>query len=106
MRTFTPGNSGLRKEKLLHIFLGRKWFTHIVVVYLQEFTHSISAILPVLVLFYVIFFSAAPPVSSDQDFFINSVDRSLSNEEAVLCKGEVTLAERTEALKSFKVPIS
>ena len=38
----------------------------------------------------------------DQDFFLNSLDCSLSNEEASLCEGEVTLAECTRALKSFK----
>ena len=63
---------------------------------------SISAILRVWVLFYVNLFSAATLASSDQDFFLNSLDRSLSNEEAVLCEGEATLAECTQALKSFK----
>ena len=46
--------------------------------------------------------AAVELASSEQDFFLNSLDHSLSNEEAVLCEGEVTLAECTQALKSFK----
>jgi hypothetical protein len=40
--------------------------------------------------------------ASIQSFFINSLDRSLSAEEAVLCEGEVTLQEYQRALNSFK----
>ena len=64
--------------------------------------HSISAILRVWVVFYVHLFSAATLSSADQDFYINSLDCSLLNEEASLCEGEVTLTECTQALKSFK----
>ena len=63
---------------------------------------SISAILRVWVLFYVHLFSAATLSPADQEFFINSLDCSLSNEESSLCEGEVTLEECTRALHSFK----
>ena len=63
---------------------------------------SISAILRVWVLFYVHLFSAATLSPADQEFFINSLDCSLSNEESSLCEGEVTLEECTRALNSFK----
>ena len=63
---------------------------------------SISAILRVWVLFYVHLFSAATLSPADQEFFINSLDCSLSNEESSLCEGEVTLEECTQALNSFK----
>ena len=96
VRAFVPGSSGLRKAKLLlHIFLGIRNAQGVIV-------RSISAILRVWVLFYVNLFSAATLASCDQDFFLNSLDHSLSNEEAVLCEGKVTLAECTQALKSFK----
>ncbi len=59
--------------------------------------HSVSAIIRVWCLFYVqLFLSLA-----DRDFFLDSLDLSLSACEAVLCKGEVTL-ECLAALNSFK----
>ena len=63
---------------------------------------SISAILRVWVLFYINLFSASSLSFSDQDFFLNNLDRFLTNEEASLCEGDLTLAECTAALKSFK----
>ena len=63
---------------------------------------SIAAILRVWVLFYVNLFSASSLSMSDQDFFLNSLDRFLSSEEAALCEGDNTLEECTRALKSFK----
>ena len=52
--------------------------------------------------FYVNLFSASSLSMSDQDFFLNSLDRFLSREEAALCEGDITLEECTRALKSFK----
>ena len=63
---------------------------------------SIAAIICVWVLFYVHLFSAATLSAVDQDFFISSLECSVSQEEASLCEGEVTLAECSQALKSFK----
>ena len=64
--------------------------------------HSIAAILRVWVLFYVNLFSASALSLPDQAFFLNSLDRFLSSEEASLCEGDITLEECTQALKSFK----
>ena len=63
---------------------------------------SVAAILRVWVLFYVNLFSASSLSLSDQDFFLNSLDRFLSSEEVALCEGDITLEECTQALKSFK----
>ena len=63
---------------------------------------SILAILRVWVLFYVNLFSASSLSLSDEDFFLNSLDRFLSSNEAALCEGEITLEECTRTLKSFK----
>jgi len=63
---------------------------------------SMSAILRVWVIFYVNLFSAATLSNPDQDFFVSSLDRSLSQAEALLCEGEVTLAECSAALNRFK----
>jgi hypothetical protein len=38
----------------------------------------------------------------DQDFFINSLDLALTNDESALCDGDVTSAECLMALNSFK----
>ena len=48
------------------------------------------------------FFSAAILSPADQDFFLHSLDLSLSAREAELCEGEVTLEECPAALNSFK----
>jgi hypothetical protein len=63
---------------------------------------SLSAILRVWCIFYVQLFSASILSSSDQSFFINSLEHSLSAEEAQLCEGEVMLQECQRALNSFK----
>ena len=63
---------------------------------------SISTILRVWVLFYVNLFSATSLSSPDQDFFLNSLDRFLSSQEASLFEGDITLDECATALKSFK----
>jgi hypothetical protein len=63
---------------------------------------SISAILRVWCIFYVQLFSASILSSPDQSFFLNSLEQSLSAEEAQLCEGEVTLQECQRALNSFK----
>lgn len=88
----------LRKEKSRGV---RKLFTGIrnaqgVVV------HSINAIIRVWCLFYVQLFTAAVLSSSDQDFFINSLDLHLSDPEAALCEGDITGAECLSALSSMK----
>ena len=63
---------------------------------------SVSAIIRVWCIFYVQLFSAAILSPSDQDFFLDSLDLSLSDREAGLCEGEVTLEECLSALNSFK----
>ncbi len=106
--SFVLRNGGLRRGKpLLRIFrlektkAVRKLFTGIrnaqgVIV------RSVSAIIRVWCIFYVQLFSAAILSPSDQDFFLDSLDLSLSDREAGLCEGEVTLEECLSALNSFK----
>ena len=64
---------------------------------------SVSAIIRVWCIFYVQLFSAAILSPSDQDFFLDSLDLSLSDREAGLCEGEVTLEECFSALNSLNV---
>ena len=63
---------------------------------------SVSAILRVWCLFYVQLFSASFLSFPDQDFFLNSLERSLSPEDADLCEGDITIDECLRALNSFK----
>ncbi len=63
---------------------------------------SVSAILRVWCLFYVQLFTASFLSFPDQDFFLNSLERSLSPEEADLCEGDITMDECLRALNSFK----
>ena len=63
---------------------------------------SISAILRVWCMFYVQLFTASIVSPSDQSFFVNSLDRSVSSEESQLCEGEITVSECQLALNSFK----
>ncbi len=63
---------------------------------------SISAMLRVWILFYVQLFTAAVLVPSDQDFFIHSLDLSLSNTDARLCDGPITEAECITAISQMK----
>jgi exonuclease III len=63
---------------------------------------SISAIIRVWCLFYVHLFTACVLVPNDQDFFINSLDLSLSQAESDLCEGEITQEECQRALSSMK----
>jgi hypothetical protein len=62
---------------------------------------SISAIIRVWCIFYVQLFTAAVLSPSDQDFFLESLDSTLSDREAALCEGVVTNAECLTALKGF-----
>ena len=63
---------------------------------------SITAIIRVWCIFYVQLFTAAVLSSSDQDFFINSLDLHLSDPEAALCEGDISEAECLSALNSMK----
>ena len=64
--------------------------------------HSVAAIIRVWCLFYVQLFTACVLSPPDQDFYINSLDLALSNNESALCDGDVTSAECLVALNSFK----
>ena len=63
---------------------------------------SLSAIIRVWCLFYVHLFTACVLVPSDQDFFINSLDLTLSQAESDSCEGEVTQEECRRALAGMK----
>ena len=62
---------------------------------------SVSAIIRVWILFYVQLFTASVLVPSDQDFFINSLDLSLSLADADICDGLITEAECSQALSQM-----
>ena len=64
--------------------------------------YSISAIIRVWCLIYVQLFTAASLCHSEKDFFVNTLDRKLSDRHSALCEGEVTLAECRVARDSFK----
>ena len=63
---------------------------------------SISAILRVWCMFYVQLFSASLLVASDQDFFINSLELSLSSLESEACDGVTREPECKSALHKMK----
>jgi hypothetical protein len=87
----------LRMEKsraIKKVFTGIKNAQNVVV-------RSISAIIRVWILFYVQLFTASVLVPSDQDFFINSLDLSLSRADADLCDGVITEAEYSQAISQM-----
>jgi hypothetical protein len=63
---------------------------------------SVSAIIRVWCIFYAQLFTACVLSPTDQYFFINALDLTLSRDESALCEREVTSAECLAALKSFK----
>lgn len=63
---------------------------------------TISTILRVWCLFYVQLFSASLLVVSDQDFFINSLELSLSSLESEACEGVIREPECKIALHQMK----
>ena len=63
---------------------------------------SIHDILRVWCFFYYTLFTAASLVTSDQDFFISSICRTLSSRDRDLCEGSVTEEECRVALHQMK----
>ena len=94
----TSSSYFLRKEKsraIKRLFSGIKNAQGMVV-------SSISAIIRVWCLFYVQLFTAAILVPTDQAFFIDSLERSLSPAESTLCEGVINEEECLKALRQMK----
>lgn len=62
---------------------------------------TVKQMLHVWMVFYTTLFTAAYLDAAEQSFFYNKIVLTLSDTDAALCEGEVTLQECTRALNSF-----
>ena len=103
--SFVLRRGGLRRGKpLLRIFSAWKrprLFENFLLTFVMHRALLFVLFLPLFV-FGVFFMSYSLSIRSDQDFFLDSLDLSLSDREVGLCEGEVTLEECLTALSSFK----